>query len=217
VTDYLIEAMLAKNGMSTTDINLANLDDSAHISTFENDDSVRNLGTWNPMTLQLQNFRSPSVPAVHTLFTSHEIPGEIQDWLIVRTNVLKAHPEVGDALAADWYHTTPLVERRDARAIGIMAATAGSSVQDYTHMLTTTHLYYTATEADQFTTSADMKKFTQKVRDFCYHRGLMGMGHNDANEYGISFSDGTILGNPHDVRLHFDDTWMRKAAHNLLH
>ena len=212
VTDYLIESALSQNGMRSTDVNLENLDDSTHESAFEGQDSVRNLGTWNPITLHLQRFTSPAVPTVHTLFTSHQIPGQIQDLTVVNSKLLKAHPEVGDALAEAWYQGLSLMQKGDTTALGIMASTASSSLPEYQDQLKTTHMFYTPADASAFATSQEMIDITTKVRDFCYARGLMGQGNNNPDAIGISFPNGTVLGNAKNVKFHFDATYMQKAA-----
>jgi NitT/TauT family transport system substrate-binding protein len=209
VSDYLIERALEKNGMRATDLNLETLDDSVHESTFTSNAAVRNLATWNPMTLHIQNWTVNG--KVNTLFTSHEIPTEIQDLLVVDTKTLKAHPEAGDALADAWYQATAKMEAGDKTALGIMAQTSGSTDPEYASQLSTTHMYYKASEAAAFTTSKQMKDVTKSVRDFVYARGLM-QGGTDANAIGISFPDGSVLGNAKNVMFHIDASYMQKAA-----
>jgi NitT/TauT family transport system substrate-binding protein len=224
VTDYLIERALKQNGMKVSDIKLENLDDSAHVSGFAQKD-VRNLGTWNPMTLQLQQTSTPRYP-VNTLFTSASIPGEIQDLLVVDTAKLQANPEIGDAFAEVWYEAMAVMNSKDAagkytpaatRALSVMASTASSSLPEYLAQLKTTYLYSKAADAVAFTESEEMIKVTKEVRDFCYERGLMGEGNTNPNAIGISFPNGTVLGDKNNVKFHFDSTWMKRAAEGKRH
>jgi NitT/TauT family transport system substrate-binding protein len=56
------------------------------------------------------------------------------------------------------------------------------------------------------------------MRDFCYERGLMGDGKSiaDKDEFGISFPNGTVLGNKKHVVFRFDASYMQKAADGKL-
>jgi NitT/TauT family transport system substrate-binding protein len=223
VTDYLIERALQQNGMTASDIKLENLDDSAHVSGFAQK-GVRNLGTWNPMTLQLQRTATPRYP-VNTVFNSASIPGEIQDLLVVDTDTLKANPEIGDAFAEVWYQAMAVMNDKDAggkfspsaaKAVSVMASTASSTLPEYLDQLKTTHMYYSAKEAAAFTDSAEMVKVTREVRDFCYARGLMGEGNTNPNAVGISFSNGTVLGDKSNIKFRFDSSYMKRAAEGKL-
>lgn len=223
VTDYLIERALTQNGMKTSDIKLDNLDDSAHVSGFAQKD-VRTLGTWNPMTLQLQRSGTARYP-VNTVYTSASIPGEIQDLLVVDTAKLKANPEIGDAFAEVWYQAMGVMTDKDAsgkysaaaaKALSVMASTASSTLPEYLDQLKTTHMYYSAKEAADFADSVDMVNITKAVRDFCYERGLMGTGNTNPDAIGISFSNGTVLGDKNNVKFRVDSSYMRRAADGKL-
>lgn len=221
VTDYLIERAMEQNGMKTGDIQLENLDESGHLSAFNGGD-VKNLGTWNPWTMQLQQMSTPRYP-VKTLFTSAKIPREIQDLLVVDTKVLNGNKEIGAAFAEVWYTAMDVMNQKDAAgkptkkagdALEIMADTAAHATLDqYLGQLKTTHMYYTPAEAVAFTESDDMVEITKSVRDFTYARGLMGEGNTNPEAIGISFPNGKVLGNPKNILVRFDTSFMKTAKH----
>ena len=92
VSDYLLARAFAMNNMTAADVDLQNLSEDAHVSTFEDTNvNIRNIATWNPYTLTLKQFGTAKAP-VHVVFDSSKIPGEIQDLLVVNTKTLKAHP-----------------------------------------------------------------------------------------------------------------------------
>ena len=136
--------------MTAADVDLQNLSDGAHVGSFEDaKQNVRNIGTWNPMTLTIKQFGTATAP-VHDVFNSSEIPGEIQDLLVVNTKTLKAHPAFGNALTATWYQATAKMEANDQAALSIMAATSPTSLDNYKAMLSTTAMYYKAADAAAF-------------------------------------------------------------------
>ena len=50
------------------------------------------------------------------VFSSRDIPGEILDLMVVKTDVLKANPKLGRALVGAWYETIGVMMGTDAKA-----------------------------------------------------------------------------------------------------
>jgi hypothetical protein len=50
----------------------------------------------------------------------------------------------------------------------------------------------------------------RRVRNFCSKYELLGAGVK-ADDLGIKFSDGTIIGNPQNVLFIFDTSYMQEA------
>jgi NitT/TauT family transport system substrate-binding protein len=54
------------------------------------------------------------------------------------------------------------------------------------------------------------------VRQFCFSHGLLGEKTKSADDIGIQFTDGSVLGNSAKVRLRFNNTFMQLAAQGKL-
>jgi NitT/TauT family transport system substrate-binding protein len=50
------------------------------------------------------------------------------------------------------------------------------------------------------------------VRKFSFENGLFGKGAKSVDDIGISFPGGKVLGNPQNVKLRFDDSYVNAAA-----
>ena len=51
-----------------------------------------------------------------------------------------------------------------------------------------------------------------KVRDFSFAKGLFGAGAKSADAIGIALPGGKTIGDPANVKLRFDPTFMEQAA-----
>jgi NitT/TauT family transport system substrate-binding protein len=54
------------------------------------------------------------------------------------------------------------------------------------------------------------------VRQFCFSHNLLGEKTKSADEIGIQFTDGTVLGKSDRIRLRFNPTFMQLAAEKKL-
>jgi len=54
------------------------------------------------------------------------------------------------------------------------------------------------------------------VRTFSFEKGLYGQGNKTKDFVGISFPDGSVLGDRNNVKLRFDDRYMQMAADGKL-
>lgn len=66
----------------------------------------------------------------HTIFDSSDIPGEISDVLIVRTNYLKQNPDKVDALITGWLHTMNTLNKWPADKPYPSGANASGTIKD---------------------------------------------------------------------------------------
>jgi NitT/TauT family transport system substrate-binding protein len=55
-----------------------------------------------------------------------------------------------------------------------------------------------------------------QIRTFTFAKGLFGKGAKSKDFVGISFPDGTVLGDKNNVKLRFDATYMKMAAEGKL-
>src|SRR3989344_4554324 len=110
-------------------------------------------------------------------FGSSQIPGEVLDILVVRTDVLRRNPDFGKALVGAWYETMELMtsrgpEREDA--LEQMARSSGCSLADFKEQLDTTMMFWKPADGAAYTAGSEIKTSMDLVRRFCASHGLLG-------------------------------------------
>lgn len=202
VSDYLLSRALETAGMSQRDVRLINTGDSKISGEFLADKRRRAVVTWNPIAMELQRAAD-----VRVLFDSRRIPGEILDLCVVRSETLQADPRLGRALVGAWFEVLDLMRSESAMgsaAIAKMAKLAGCSVGEYEAQLETTHMFWTPGSATAFAESAELQQNMERVRQFCFSKGLFGANAREADDIGIAYPDGAVQGRRKNVRLRFD-------------
>lgn len=214
VSHYLLNRCFElKTGGKITerDVTLVNTSDADIAPAFIADKSQKVVVTWNPMVMQIAQ-----QPGVRSICTSADIPGEILDLMVVRTDVLRTNPNLGKALVGAWYEVVSLMSRRgDQRAIqalNAMAKASAATLTEFQSQLQTTAMFYTPQSAVQYTESAEIKAKMDFVRQFCFKNGLLGQNAKSVDVVGIQYSDGTVQGNRNNVKLRFDSSYMKLAA-----
>jgi NitT/TauT family transport system substrate-binding protein len=160
---------------------------------------------------------------ITSLFNSSQIPGEILDLTVVRTDVLDRPDGSGQrfakALAGAWYEMMAAMSAKGPAADKILAGIAeGSSdtLESYKEQISTTKMFYTPQSAAEFGAGPDLKKTMALVRQFVFDRGLLGAGTKSVDDVAIRYPDGTIQGKADRVRLRFDVSFMQLAAQGKL-
>ena len=210
VSHYLLARALEKNGMSEADLQVVNTSDSDIGPIFLADKSQEAVVTWNPIVMEIEQ-----TPGVDKIFTSADIPGEILDLMVVRTDVLEKNPALGKALAGAWYEVMGIMSKRGPaaeQAIAAMAEASEATPTEFKSQLRTTAMFYTPQAAVDYTTSAEIKEKMNFVRQFCFQHGLLGEGVTSADVVGIQYPDGTVQGDEGNVKMRFDTTYMEMAA-----
>lgn len=213
VSHFLLARGLELNGMKLADVKTVNTGDADIVGAFASP-GVTAVATWNP---QLATIRA--TPGAVEVFDSSKIPNEILDTLNVSTETLKANPNLGKALAGIWYETMALMTRTDATgkaARAAMAKAAGTTEASFDEQLKTTHLYANAKDAAAYAENPDLITVTDRVRQFSFAHGLFGPSARSVDAIGISFAGGKSLGDPKNVKLRFDPTYMKLAASGTL-
>jgi NitT/TauT family transport system substrate-binding protein len=158
-------------------------------------------------------------PGISKIFTSADIPGEVLDLMVVNTKVLKENPELGKALTGAWYEVMSIMNKKGAetdKALSVMAKAAECSLVEYKAQLKTTAMFYDPAKAVKFTSSEDIKKKMDFVRQFCFKHGLLGESAPSVDVVGIQYPDGSIQGDAKSVTFRFDTTYMKMAADGKL-
>ncbi|MES2344009.1 MAG: putative urea ABC transporter substrate-binding protein [Pseudomonadota bacterium] len=213
VSHYLLARGLESAGLKMTDVKVVNTSDADIVAAFGAPET-KAVVPWNPQLTEIKK-----MAGAKEVFDSSKIPGEILDGMIISTEVAKANPNLAKALAGIWYETTMLMNQQDAAgkaAREAMAKISGTDLAGYESQLKTTYLYYDPKAALAATTSPDLVTANDKVRKFSFTAGLFGQGAKSVDDIGIEFPGGKILGDPKNVKLRFDPTWVQMAADGKL-
>src|SRR5690606_34866936 len=208
VSHYLLARALESVGMSERDVTVVNTSDADMVAAFATSD-VTAVVTWNPLVNEIL-----AVPGATKVFDSSQIPGEIIDTLVVKTEVLKAKPELGKALVGAWYEVMELMES-SAEVRTHMGEASGTDLAGYELQLATTQMFYSPAEAVAFVKSPKLKTTMEYVADFSFDHGLLGDGAPDSGFIGIETPSG-VFGNPRNIKLRFDPSYMELAADGKL-
>jgi NitT/TauT family transport system substrate-binding protein len=220
VSEYLLDRAMTVNGLRAQlkQVRMINTSDSDIATAFLSDTSASAVVTWKPMVSQILKQKG-----IVSLFNSAQIPGEILDLTVVRTDVLNRPDGSGQnfakALAGAWYEMLAAMSGQGPAADKVLAAIAEGS-QDtpasYKEQLSTTKMFYTPQSAVMFGSSSDLREKMALVRHFCFDHGLLGANTKSVDDVAIRYPDGSVQGKPDRVRLEFDLKYMRMAAQGKL-
>ena len=221
VSQYLFERAMAINGLGEQirKVKYLNTSDSDIAAAFITDSSKEVVVTWKPLVSQIAKAKG-----VKTIFNSSQIPGEILDLLVVRTDVLKRPDGSGQkfakALAGAWYEVMAQMSKPASpetdKVLGSIGEASQDTVASYKEQLSTTHMFYTPQAAAQMAAAPDLRKTMDLVRTFCFTHGLLGEKTKSADDVAIQFPDGSVLGKPDRVRFRFSVDYMQMAAQGKL-
>jgi NitT/TauT family transport system substrate-binding protein len=211
VSQYLLTRALETAGLDESNVTLVNVADENTIApSFLASKSQQAVVTWNPIVMQIEQTRG-----VTRIFDSSKIPGEIQDLCVVNTKVLNASPDFARALTGAWYEVMGVMTERgnvsDA-AIAKMAKLSSCTPTEFTAQLRTTAMFYTPQSATEFTKSDELKEKQNLVRKFCFAHGLLGDNAKSVDVVGIQYPDGTVVGNPKNIKMRYSAVYMEEAA-----
>ena len=220
VSQYLFERAMTLGGLENQikRVGLVNTSDSDIATAFISDTSQDAVVTWKPMVSQIGKTKG-----VKMIFNSSQIPGEIVDLMVVRTDILNRPDGSGQrfakALAGAWYETTKLMTGKGPETDRVLQAIADGSqdtLESYKEQLGTTHLFDTAHAAVAFTTAPEFQQKMNLVRQFCFTHGLLGEHTKSADDVAIAYPGGAVQGNKDRVRLRFDASYMQLAEQGKL-
>ena len=159
------------------------------------------------------------MPNANNLFNSSDIAGEIIDLMVVNTQTLKDNPAFGKAMVGAWYEMMELMTANSAKTKkvkNIMAAASGTDLAGFEDQLQTTNMFYKAKDAVKFNNSTEIMKTMEFVAKFSFNNGLYGAAASDYGFVGIEFPNGKVIGDKGNIKLRFDDTYMKMAAEGKL-
>lgn len=211
VSHYLLARALDSVGLSERDLDgVVNTSDADMIAAYQTDD-VQAVVTWNPLVSAILE-----QPGATKLYDSSDIPGEIIDIMWVNTDTLAANPDFGKALAGAWYEVMGLMAAGDEEALTAMAEASGTDLAGYQAQLASTEMFHDPADAVAFTSDPALPETMVAVAAFLFDKGILGEGAPSADFVGVAYPDGSVTGDPNNVRLRYDTTYMQMAADGAL-
>lgn len=213
VSHYLLARALESVGLSERDVEVVNTSDADLVAAF-GAGGISAVVTWNPLVFEILE-----MPDTTKVFDSSQIPGEIIDLMVVNTETLNEHPELGKALVGAWYEIMSIMSKDDEAgkaARTAMGKASGTDLAGYDAQLASTKMFYEPAEAVTFVKSDALPETMKNVAQFSFDHGLLGEGAEDAGFIGIAFPDGSIQGSKDNVQLRFDAEYMQMAADGAL-
>lgn len=213
VSHYLLARGLETVGLKEKDIKVVNTSDADIVAAFQTPD-VTAVTTWNPLLSEVV-----ATPNTSMVFDSAKIPGEIIDLMVVNSKTLADNPKLGKALAGAWYEIMGLMAGKDNAAVAArtaMAKASGTDLKGFDSQLASTQMFYNAADAVAFTQCPALVKTMDKVAGFSFEHGLLGEGATSADAVGMAFPGGATYGDKANIKLRFDDSFMKMAADKAL-
>ena len=210
VSHYLLVRGLEKAGLAEKDVTVVNTSDADIVSAFATP-KVQAAVAWNPQLSVIKG-----TPKTTEVFSSSQVPGELIDMMVVNTQTLKDNPTLGKALTGAWYEMMAQMKAQNKEALSAMAAASGTDLAGYQAQLKTTHLFYTPADNLAFISSPDLVKTMQRVAAFSFEKGLLGDGAQSADFIGMAFPGNVSAGDAANVKLRFDDSFVKMAADGKL-
>ncbi|MCO5065235.1 MAG: putative urea ABC transporter substrate-binding protein [Rhizobiaceae bacterium] len=209
VSHYLLARALDTVGLAEKDITVVNTSDADMVAAYGTAD-VTSVVTWNPLVSEIL-----AMPGANKVFDSSQIPGEIIDMMVVNTATLKDNPELGKALVGAWYETMALMASgtpEGQAAKEEMAKASGTDLAGFDAQLASTAMFFEPAKAVEFAKGAELPKTMDHVRNFLFSHGILGANAPSVDFIGMSFADGSTLGDTANVKLRFDPAFMAEAA-----
>lgn len=196
VSHFLLARALAGAGLATSDVDIIDTPDSEIVAAFTASPDAT-VVTWEPLLGAVQR-----VPGAKRLFDSADVPGEIADFMVVRSDTLAAYPELAKALAGAWYEAVALLQRSPT-AVAAMATAYGSEGEEFARQLATTRPLADAGEAVAFVAAEQFNQTISLIYKFAFSKNCSADRHRAG-------------GDADRMALRFDTTFMQLAADGRL-
>jgi NitT/TauT family transport system substrate-binding protein len=77
-------------------------------------------------------------------------------------------------------------------------------------------MFYDPAEAVAFVESEALPETMVNVAEFLFEQGILGEGAPSADFVGVEYPGGVVTGDPENIQLRFDTTYMQMAADGSL-
>lgn len=208
VSHYLLARALQIQGMEEDDVHTIDLPDDKLVAAYATP-AVTATVTWNPHLSELLKMADS-----HKVFDSSYIPGEIIDLMVVRSDRLASHPELGKALTGAWYEVMGIMSGANEQAQQArteMGQAAGTDLIGYEAQMAATRMFYQPQDAANFAESPELAKTMRQVADFVASHGRTDKKSRDSRAVGIEMPAGSY-GDQKNIKLRFTGNFMRQAA-----
>lgn len=193
VSQYLIWRALQIKGQKSDFVTFRNTpgDECSKVFlTAVNTASPVTVATWNPHILRIM-----ASGKAELLFTSKEIPGEIVDMVVVRTDRIKGRENAIAAYVKAHYDvmkylTDPATKERAIRAMASTSELTPADAPLFSEMLAATHFYYTPEDTIKFMESPELKAQHDRIRTFLKEVGAFKGANPDS--YQVTFDTSFI-------------------------
>ncbi|MGA0531675.1 putative urea ABC transporter substrate-binding protein [Hansschlegelia sp. KR7-227] len=216
VSHYLLNRALVINDMKGVGaVKTTNISDAEISAAFITQPEIEHAVSWKPMVPDMIKGAKGS----KILFDSSEIPGEIMDIFVAKTETLKDNPDFGKAVTGAWYDALGRIKaggKEGDEVEAVMASALGTDEAGLKTQMETTHFFLTPGEAHAFLTAPKTKEIWNYVRTFCFEQGLYGQGADSVDSIGIQMSDGSVLGSEKSVKIRIDPTFAKLAMDGKL-
>lgn len=204
---YLVDVC----GLSIDSVDIQNTSDADIAATYLSADNVAAVA-WNP---PLQVIMTD--PSTEIVYSSKDIPGYILDSLYVRADM---SIDAQKAIVGAWYEAMSIMSSKGKEGremINFMAKHSGAATpNEFKAQMRTTAFFITPQQAVDFTADPAFKKVTEEVRNFVWDVGLVATSVKTKDHIGIKFADGSISGNPDNVKIHYNTEILKLAAEGKL-
>lgn len=212
VSHYLLNRALVLAGLSGAGETVTtNISDTEIGAAYITQPAIEHVASWKPMVPEMLE----QVPRSQIIFDSSEIPGEIMDVLVARTDLLAENPDFAKAMTGAWYEAMARLQAGGEdveEMITVMAAAMGTDEAGFLAQIETTHFFYEPSEAAAFLEAPETLEIWDFIRIFSFEQGLFGQGATSVDSIGIAFPDESILGDPENVLLRIDSSFAEMAA-----
>lgn len=206
---YLLARALAEHDMSERDLTVVNTSDADIIAAFQSADSQA-VVTWKP---QLSEILAQNADTT-MLFDSSDIPNEITDILVVRTELLEQTPGLGKALAGAWYEVIAMLSPEHPeheKAVSYMAEALATDAQGFAEQTATIN-FFTPSQAVALIEDPQFADTMGNITEFAWDNGLLGEGASGPNYVGVQFGEERVMGNADNIKLRFPTTYSAELA-----
>jgi NitT/TauT family transport system substrate-binding protein len=187
-SQYLVWRALQIKGMKTDFISFRNTPGDECAKVFLTAAGTANpvtVATWNPHILRIKASGKADI-----LFSSKEIPGEIVDMVVVRTDRIKGREKAIAAYVKAHYDVMKYLTdaKTHDRAVRAMASSSEMMPADaplFSDMLNSTFFYYTPETTIKFMESPELKTQHDRIRGFLKDVGAFKGANPDS--YVITF------------------------------
>ena len=222
VSEYLLDRAMTMNGMrdQIKQVRLINTSDSDIATAFLSDASASATVTWKPLVSQIVKQKG-----ITSLFNSSQIPGEILDLTVVRTEILNRPDGSGQKLREG---AGGRVVRNDGADVGAGAGDGQSAdrrlrrgrqdtLASYKEQLSTTKMFYTPQSAVEFGASRESQGKDGAGAAVLFRSWPAGIEYQDRWMRSRSrIPTGSVQGKADRVRFRFDISYMKMAAEGKL-